>query len=50
LWRELHPHDPEQLQLAFRKSSQYLPQRMQHEALVISTMPFFESVAEYRVQ
>ena len=47
LWRELHPHEPEQLQLAFNESSQDLPQRRQEEALVISTVPFFGSVAEY---
>jgi hypothetical protein len=50
LWRELHPHEPEQLQLAFNKSSQHLPQRRQEEALIISTMPFFRSAAEYQVQ
>jgi hypothetical protein len=48
LWRELHPHEPEQLQLPFNESSQDLPQRRQEEALVISTMPFFGSVAEYQ--
>lgn len=47
LWRELHPHEPEQLQLAFNESSQDLPQRRQKETLVISTMPFLRSVAEY---
>ena len=48
LWRELHPHEPEQLQLAFNESSQDLPQQRQEEALVISTMPFFGSVAQYQ--
>jgi hypothetical protein len=47
LWRELHPHDPEQLQLAFKNSSQHHRQSSQQKALVIRTMPFFGSVAEY---
>lgn len=48
LWRELHPSDPEQLQLAFKNSSKNQPERRQQKALVVSTMPLFGSVAEYR--
>ena len=47
LWRELHPHEPEQLQLAFRNSSKHQPETSQQE-LSIATMQLFGSIAEYR--
>ena len=48
LWRELHPSEPEQLQLAFKNSAKHQESR-QHKSLVIPTMPLFGALAKYRV-
>jgi hypothetical protein len=41
LWRELHPSDPEQLQLAFNNSARNDPERKHRKAVSMPTMPLF---------